>query len=265
MNTNVENKNRVVFETEFKDSAAPVTEDVYKDRRSAKKAVASKSKFSGHRKRIRERYLAAGSLEPFSLYQILELLLIYSIPVKDVTPIARELAEKFGSLAAVLDASPDELLTVKGINVSTAAFFKLFNDVGRCYRISKTERRLDLTKKQTVNEYAAALMHGRVYETLCMICLDSKNCLKNSVVVAEGTIIELPVQIRKIVRTALINKAVKVILVHNHPDGLPIPSYEDVQTTKQIAEALRTIQTKLVDHIIIADEQSCSMVDENFI
>lgn len=189
-------------------------------------------------------------------------MLTYCIPQIDVNPIAHRLEKRFGSFAGVLDATVSELCEVEGISTRAAIFLKMFTDIGRKYQLSKMGDKISLSSPEKLGEYCVALMHGRIYETLYLLCLDTKRRLINTVFVMEGTVVEMPIQVRKLVEIAMTSKAAAVVLVHNHPGGLPYPSEQDIQTTQIIVDALRNIQVSILDHIIVADSNWCSMQKE---
>jgi DNA repair protein RadC len=78
--------------------------------------------------------------------------------------------------------------------------------------------------------------------------------------VGEGSVNSAAVPIRRIVEMALDAGATSVVLAHNHPSGIALPSGEDVQTTRRLAMALNAVEIALVDHIIVADEDYVSLV-----
>jgi DNA repair protein RadC len=213
---------------------------------------------SGHRQRMKERFLKEG-LDSFSEVQVLEMLLFYCIPRQDTNPLAHMLLERFGSLAAVLEASPDELRKVPGIGESAAIFLPLVLETGRYYMISRQENQVILTNVEQCGRYMIPYFHGRRNETVFLLCLDAKCkviCCKE---VGEGSVNSASVPIRRIVEMALGANATSVVLAHNHPSGIAVPSGDDVQTTRRLAMALSAVEIQLVDHIVVADEDFVSM------
>ena len=213
---------------------------------------------SGHRQRMKERFLKEG-LDSFSEVQVLEMLLFYCIPRQDTNPLAHMLLERFGSLAAVLEAYPDELRKVPGIGESAAIFLPLVLETGRYYMISRQENQVILTNVEQCGRYMIPYFHGRRNETVFLLCLDAKCkviCCKE---VGEGSVNSASVPIRRIVEMALGANATSVVLAHNHPSGIAVPSGDDVQTTRRLAMALSAVEIQLVDHIVVADEDFVSM------
>ena len=107
---------------------------------------------------------------------------------------------------------------------------------------------------------------GRKLETVFLLCLDAKCKLLCCKELGEGGTNSARVSIRKVVETAIGVNASTVVLAHNHPSGLAVPSPEDIQTTRRVAMALRAVDITLADHIIVADDDyvSIAMSDERF-
>lgn len=217
----------------------------------------------GHRDRVRQRFLKEG-LESFEDYQILELLLFYSIPRRDTNPIAHELIETFGGLHQVFDAPYRALMDVGSIGASSALLLKLIPAVAKQYEISQQKVGVQLC---TTNEYGKYLIPhfvGKRNETVYLLCLDSRCQPICCIQMDEGDVTSARVSPRKVVQTALNMQAASVILAHNHPSGFATPSPEDILTTRRIAMALDGVDIPLVDHIIVSDDDFVSLVQSNY-
>lgn len=213
---------------------------------------------AGHRQRLKERFCREG-LDNFTEIQVLELILFYGIPRRDTNEIAHALLDHFGSLSQVLEATPEELQKISGIGESTALFLHLMTEVGRYYLVNRTTKTTVLTSVSQCGAYLLPFFYGRRVETVFMLCLDAKCKVLCCKQVGEGSVNSAGISVRKIVETALGVNASTVILAHNHPSGLAIPSPEDVQTTRQIAVALRAVEIELADHIVVADDDYVSL------
>ena len=212
----------------------------------------------GHRQRLKERFLREG-LDNFEEHQVLELLLFYGIPQRDTNEIAHELIREFGSLPNVLEASPEDLRKVKYIGDNVATLFQLITAVARYYQVSRAMREVILTSIDACGKYLVPFFHSRQNETVFLLCLDAKCKVLCCEKVGEGSVNSAGIPIRKIVEMALKANATSVILAHNHPSGLAIPSGEDIQTTRRVALALDAVEIGLVDHIIVADNDWVSL------
>ena len=212
-----------------------------------------------HRQRVRERYLKEG-LDGFSEVQVLELLLFYVIPRQDTNPIAHRLIDRFGSLHQVLEAPVEELEKVEGIGPNAALLLSLITAVARVYAVNRTEKQKILRTIEDCGEYLKSFFIGRRSEMVYLLCLDAKCKVLGCREIGEGSVNSANVPIRRIVETALGLNATSVVLAHNHPSGIALPSGEDVLTTHRVASALSTVDIVLVDHIVVADDDYVSMV-----
>lgn len=213
----------------------------------------------GHRQRLKDRFAREG-LDNFTDVQALELALFYVIPRRDTNPIAHALLDHFGSLDQVLDASVEELAKVPGVGESAAVFLHLITEMGRFYLVSRSIQNKVLPTLEDCANYLVPFFHGRRLETVFLLCLDAKCKVLCCKEVGEGSVNSAGISVRKIVETALGANASAVVLAHNHPSGVAIPSGEDIQTTKRIAMALQAVDVQLVDHIVVADADYVSMV-----
>lgn len=220
------------------------------------------STHDGHRARLRKRFMDEG-LDHFTEIQALELLLYYAIPRVDTNPIAHALLEHFGSLSQVLDASVEELCKVKGIGENTAVYLHLITEMGRFYQVNRSSQVKILSTLESCAEYLVPFFFGRKVESVFLLCLDAKCKVLACKEVGEGSVNSAGISIRKIVETAIGVNATTVVLAHNHPSGLAIPSAEDIQTTRRIANALQAVEITLADHIIVADDDYVSMAMSN--
>lgn len=212
----------------------------------------------GHRQRLKKRFLEEG-LDNFTEVQVLELLLFYCIPRRDTNPIAHELVKRFGSLAQVLEAPVEALSQVPGISENAATLLHLITDMGRYYLVSRSSQNTILSSLNECAAYMVPFFFGRNVETVFLMCLDAKCKVLCCKEVGEGSVNSASISVRKIVETALKANASSVVLAHNHPSGLAIPSNEDIETTRRIAIGLRAVEIHLADHIIVADEDYVSM------
>ncbi len=217
----------------------------------------------GHRQRLRERFRQEG-LDNFDPVNALELILFYSIPRMDTNPLAHRLIDHFGSLKAVLEASPEELEKVDGVSEATATFLPLITDIGRYYQKQCAEQRTIFKTLSDCGNYLTSFFYGKTSEHVYMLCLDAKGhilCCKH---VGEGSVNSANIPIRRVVEIALSANASTVVLAHNHPSGLAIPSADDVQTTYQVAAALEMVDVVLADHIIVSNDDFVSIVQSQF-
>ena len=225
--------------------------------------MATKSIHDGHRKRLKDRFLEEG-LDNFTDIQALELLLFFAIPQRDTNPLAHALLDHFGSLAKVLQADVGELKKVPGIKDHAATLLALVIDLCRFYQVNCAQQTAILTTIDACGEYLVPHFFGRTKETVFLLCLDAKCKVLCCKEIGEGGINSAAISVRKVVETAIRANATTVVLAHNHPSGIAVPSDEDVQTTRRIAAALRSVEVHLADHIVVADGDYVSMAQSDF-
>ena len=220
---------------------------------------------AGHRQRLRKKFLQQGadSLEP---HELLELLLFYAVPRANTNPTAHELLRQFGSLKNVLSAPVEDLVRVEGLGESSALLIAL---VARLYcraMVDSMEESRDiLDTTERLGRYFVALLASESREVMYQLSLDAKGRLLKRFKVNEGCAAGVDFDVRKIVVNAISSNASMVVLAHNHPSGVALPSDEDCAGTEAVREALDVVSVKLVDHIIVADNDFISFRESHLL
>jgi DNA repair protein RadC len=215
---------------------------------------------AGHRKRLRERYRLEG-LDGFAPHEVLELLLCYGRARGDVNPLAHALLSAFGSLKGVLEATPQQLMTVPGVGEEVATFISLCVPLFRRYSLCLSEERTAITSTEEARQYCSGLLAGQRQERFYAICLGANRSVLGRRLIAEGTESRVDAHPRLVVETALNLNAHGVIICHNHPDGLAEPSPEDVAATHHLYRVLAALDMTLLDHVIVAGPDACSLAE----
>ncbi|HZJ82865.1 MAG TPA: DNA repair protein RadC [Clostridia bacterium] len=224
----------------------------------------SKNVHAGHRQRVKTRYLTEG-LDAFQDHQVLELLLFYSIPMRDTNEMAHRMIREFGSLAGLFEADAKDIAKRCKVTEHTAILISLIPSLSRRYFTAKWGDKPVVNSTAKAGEYAVSLMMGRIYEVFYVICLDTQNRVNYADMVHEGTINEAAIYPRIIVETALRHQANSVILAHNHPGGSIQPSRADINVTKRIVTALGSISIKVLDHIVVAGDRYVSFAEKGLL
>ena len=220
---------------------------------------------TGHRERLRERYLRAG-LESFHDYEIVELLLTFGTPRRDVRLMAKELTERLGGLREVLDASPDELTKTKGVGKNNSIAICLVKDILSKYLEKRLENKKFLCRSsKEVFDYLYASMRGLEKEVFKVLYLNVKNNLIKAETAFEGSLTSTSIYPREIVKRAISCKAAALIFAHNHPSGETDPSEADKEITKSLITAGTIMEMKVLDHIIIGNNKYFSFADNSLI
>ncbi len=220
--------------------------------------------FAGHRRRLRERFAktyAAG----FHSYEILELLLTYAIPRRDVKPVAKTLIERFRNLNGVLDASVQELAAVANVGVPSALLIKLVKEIGALYLSARLADKDLVTSPQRVVDFARMTLAGLPHEAFMVVFLNAQNEFIAHEIINEGTIDQVAVYPRRIIEKALGHHAVALVIVHNHPSGYTDPSEEDKTLTRTIRNAVAMLDIRLLDHLIVGGRGYFSFVERGLL
>ncbi|MCH8028754.1 MAG: DNA repair protein RadC [Candidatus Dadabacteria bacterium] len=226
--------------------------------------MGDKPHFFEHRKRLREKFLrtqGAGMGD----YELLELLLTYAIPRRDVKPIAKGLIKRFGSIGAVLDAPRSELEKCPGMGDVSSSLILLIKELFVQYTEEEMVEKDALSTPDAVITFARTKMAGLHNETFLAIYVDIKNRVISYDTLSSGTVSRVSVFPRQIVEAVLSNHASGVILVHNHPSGVVRPSEEDIALTRSVVEATRVLDIRVIDHIIVGKNGHFSFVGNNLL
>lgn len=213
---------------------------------------------SGHRERMKELFLKTG-LDSFTPHAVLELLLYYAIPQKDMNPIAHELLRRFGSLSGVFDAPMEELMQVNGIGRSAAVLLKMVPQLCRLYQKSLESGQKRICSYTEAGEIFLSEFLGVQNEAVMLMLLDSRERILYCGKVSDGSATAANIYVKTIVSLAVRYNAVYAILAHNHPSGSCVPSRQDLDTTRWISDALNTVEIRLIDHVIVGGSEYCSM------
>jgi len=215
----------------------------------------------GHRERVRESFRTAESLDSFQPHQVLEFLLFYTNPRKDTNVIAHKLIQRFGSLKHVLEAPYHELIQVEGVGDISATLIMFVMKLARRYLTEQSEEKIRLDSTAVLHAYAISLFLGSNEERAYLLCLDNAARLIHNYHISRGTKYSINMDGRTLLETAFRYNATKVVLVHNHPNGLAAPSKEDIATTQAAAKLFHSVEITLLDHLIVADGECFSMAN----
>ncbi len=218
----------------------------------------------GHRERMRERFKEHG-LHSFSELNALELLLFYAIPRRDTNELAHALLKRFGNLAGVFAAGLRELCEVPGVGESTAQLIMLVPQIMKLSLVEQANEVRFITNSEEAGRYLVPRFALEHEEVLLLVSLDSQKRVISCNEMGRGVVNSVLTSNRRIVETALKNRASSAIIAHNHPDGFAIPSREDDAATQQIMSSLSTVGIPLVDHIVVAGDDYVSYADSGML
>ena len=205
----------------------------------------------GHRQRLREKF-ENYEQEAFLDYELLELILTYSIPRRDVKPIAKELLNRFHSFPGVMDAQPEDLAQVPGLGQNSITLLKLIRSANVRYLARTMESLPLLNSPQHFADYARMKLGDKNNEVTLVFYLNTQNRLIRCDTLSAGTVDAVNIFPSEVARTALLSGAQAVVICHNHPGGSAIPSRDDDAVTFDISQALSSLGIILLDHVIVS-------------
>ena len=220
--------------------------------------------FTGHRKRLRKRFIEYG-LQSFQDYEAIEFLLTLAIPYGDVKPQAKEALKRFKTFRGVLDAPMEELRQIHGLSEVSFAAIRFIKEAATRYLQQKTTEGPSLKSPKTIIDYCRASMGAEANEQFRVIFLNKRAKVLGEEIIAEGTIDEAAVYPRRIMEEALLSKAAFLLLVHNHPSGDVSPSRQDKALTRILQLAGQTLGVEIYDHLIVSKDDAFSFKQEGLL
>ncbi|MBU4261621.1 MAG: DNA repair protein RadC [Proteobacteria bacterium] len=218
-------------------------------------------KGKGHRQRLRDKFAIRG-IDALNDDEVLELLLTMGTPRRDCKDCARLLLKRFGSLAAVLEATPFELQTISGIGAQNGFAIHFIQSVARRYLNQRLRSKNYLRSSREVGDYLIHAMRDLKKEVFQAIFLDASFAIIDTKILFEGTLSVNTVYPREFIKTILANHAAAVVIAHNHPSGSLTPSAADRKLTRNLFLACAMIDVQLLDHLIVgAGESPFSFAD----
>lgn len=217
---------------------------------SEQEHTSAKPHHTGHRDRLRQRFVKGGA-DALADYEMLELLLFMSIPRRDVKPLAKSLIHHFGSFAAVLNAPIPELIAA-GLSENVAIALRTVRTAAHHLLQDDIKGKEILSNWVQVTDYAKATMAHEKKEHFRVFFLNKKNELIADEVQQSGTVDHTPAYPREVMKRALELGATAIILCHNHPSGDATPSPDDIDMTNRIIDAGRPFNIIVHDHIIVS-------------
>lgn len=232
----------------------------------AENVINDEPDYLGHRERLRRRFLLGGGRD-MPDYELLELLLTIAIPRRDVKPLAKELIRKFGSFAEVVNAPLEELMLVKGVKENTAAVLRIVREcsVRSSWQSLKGMDAPVISDFDAMVDYCRSAMAYQTVEEFRIIFLNSKLYVIGEEIQQRGTVDQVAIHPREVIKSAMMHGASAMILVHNHPSGIVTPSKADMEITKRIKEAAEAVSIRLFDHLIISKSSVYSFHNQGFV
>ncbi len=217
-----------------------------------------------HRQRVYQE-IEDGGIDHLPEHRVLECMLFTCVPRIDTNPLSHALIKQFGSLAGVLEASEAQLMEVVGVGPVTARYLHTFPLFSRYYAMSKAKHSNRLSTTEARAEYLLSLFRGLKTEAFYMIALDERAQLIRPILLSEGSASESNIPVPKLIGAASSVGAVSVLFAHNHPGKIAMPSQSDIDATGNMIRALGVIEVRVLDHIIVANEEHYSMFEQGIL
>ena len=214
----------------------------------------------GHRQRVRDRLLSQW-VQDVPEYVVLESYLHGIVPRKDMHALANRLIDEFGTFAQVVDAPLESLMAVEGVGPTIAQKIKLLQVYLRCYLHSVNKIANVLYTTEDFGDYLKPYFLGERNEVVYLLCMNGLQKVLGCDFLGEGGVSAVSFTLRNLLTVVNKYNATKVVLAHNHPCGVALPSDEDIMITKRVKQILHDSEVQLLDHLILHDDDFVSLRD----
>jgi DNA repair protein RadC len=214
--------------------------------------------------RPRERLLRDGA-DSLSDAELLAIFLRTGVRGKTAVDLARELLYRFGSLRGLLGAQREDFCSAPGLGDAKYALFQAVLEMARRHLREQFDRGAPLSNPRQTAAFLKARLRDHPYEVFAVLFLDNRHRVLAFDELFRGTIDGASVYPREVVRRALQHNAAAVILSHNHPSGVAEPSDADRHITTRLRDALALVDVRVLDHLIVGDEECCSLAERGLL
>lgn len=219
---------------------------------------------SGHRDRMRSRFLAAHELGVFTEVEVLEMLLYYCIPRSNTNELAHRLIDKFGSLEEVLKREASELAASGLVSAGTAFTLSFMGSLCAYVRKGCGDPFVNLLDLRTLKEYVTDIFKGFTNEAVLLLPLGNDFRVIKKVLLDNGGRGKYTVDKADILREIVPTGCKELIVAHNHPSGACAPSANDLIVTRELAGILRELGITMIDHVIVGSDGALSMRERGY-
>ncbi len=210
--------------------------------------------------RLRERLMTEHGFEAFDDTEVLSTVLSYAKGNRDTAGLVTRLFDTFGSLKAILEARPEQLLSVDGMTLSRASMISLVVPLTRVWHRCVMSAPDRIGNSREAESYCMSLLAGERLENFYVVALNAKCNVLGQRRISMGSLSEVSAYPRLVMETALNYNAHSILLCHNHPGGTCAPSPEDISSTLQLQRLLNGVGILVLDHIIVAGDRTYSMI-----
>lgn len=210
--------------------------------------------------RPREKLIELGA-EALSDAELLAIFLRIGVPGKTAVDLARDLLSQFGSLNGVFAANEKQVSQVHGMGTSKYAQLQAVFEMSRRALNEQMRQKDVLSSPQQVRDYLILKLANQLKEVFVVLFLDAQNRLIATEEMFRGTLTQTSVYPREVVKRALHYNAASVMFAHNHPSGIAKQSRADEMITQDLKKALALVDVRVLDHFIVAGNQTLSFVE----
>lgn len=214
--------------------------------------------------RPREKLISLGA-EALSDAELLAIFLRVGVVGKSAVDLARDLLSQFGSLNGIFAASESEISQVHGIGSSKYVQLQAIFEMSRRALNEQFLQRDIFQSPQQVRDYLVLRLGALTREVFLVMFLDAQNRLNATEELFSGTLTQTSVYPREVIKRALHHNAAGVIFAHNHPSGVAQQSSADEMLTKQLKQALALVDVRVLDHFIVAGNQTLSFAERGLL
>lgn len=213
---------------------------------------------SNHQPQLREKLVASGAAS-LSDTELLAIMIASGSQQKSCLRLANELLQHLGDLRSVLNSSYCCFTSIKGLGLARFSQLQAAKEICRRSDVIRLKKDTRITSSQQSFRFLKRQLRDYRNETFAAVFLDSQHRVLAFEILFSGSIASATVFIRPMVDRVLHLNAAAMILAHNHPSGLCDPSAEDLRATKKIKQAMALIDVRLLDHIVIGDNEVYSI------
>ena len=208
--------------------------------------------------RSREKFLQYGATV-LSDAELLAIFLHTGVTGISAVQLARQLLDQFGSLRALLDADKKQFCQQHGLGTAKFVQLQAVMEMSRRHMASTLSQGNAFTDTQTTQLFLKQRLRGYPYEVFACLWLDTKHRMITFEEFFRGTIDTANIYPREVLKQALHHNAAAVIFAHNHPSGNPVVvSHADKLVTERLTKALKLIDIRVLEHIVIGDAHNVS-------
>jgi DNA repair protein RadC len=210
--------------------------------------------------RPRERLIDHGAAS-LTDAELLALILRVGVTGKNAIELGHEMLKHFGSLNGLFSATVNEFSAIHGLGPAKFAMLQAVLELAQRALMEKMSKGDALGTSPAVKQFLQLRLGRKAHESFAVVYLDVQNRLLACEELFRGSLTHASVYPREVVKSALAHNAAAVIFAHNHPSGNPTPSAADLLLTQTLKRSLALVEVRVLDHFVLAGEQTYSFAE----